>query len=186
MTRERWIATAFKLLLLEGPEVIRVDRLCTELKVTKGSFYWHFKDLDALKSAMVSHWRQVTRSELISSATAHGQSPRDLVLMLFETASLREPGDHAATAASIAIRHWAGADPAVRRDLADADNERLAFLTTQIRAAGWSGAEARSRASFLNAALIGLEQLAGEPAQTPTNLSGVIDAMLAPKAGSQA
>ncbi|WP_299869446.1 TetR/AcrR family transcriptional regulator [uncultured Hoeflea sp.] len=186
MTRERWIATAFELLLLEGPKVIRVDRLCTELTLTKGSFYWHFKDLAALKSAMVSHWRQVTRSELISSATADGQSPRDLVLKLFEAASLRQPGDHAATMASIAIRHWAGADPAVRRDLADADNERLAFLTTQIRAAGWSGAEARSRASFLNAALIGLEQLAGEPAQTPTNLSGVIDAMLAPKAGSQA
>jgi hypothetical protein len=60
----------------------------------------------------------------------------------------------------------------------DADNERLAFLTTQMRAAGLTGAEARSRAAFVYAALIGMEQLAGEPALTPSNMAGIIDAAL--------
>lgn len=180
LTRDHWIATAFEFLLLEGPKAIRVDRLCQELGVTKGSFYWHFKDLAALKSAMLGHGRQVTRRDLIASATANKQSPRESVLQMFEAALARRTGDDAAAAASIAMRHWASADPAIRRDLADADNERLAFLTTQVRATGWTGAEARSRASFLYATLIGLQQLAIEPAQTPTNLAEIIDAILTP------
>ncbi|MEQ8826695.1 MAG: hypothetical protein RIC82_02820, partial [Parvibaculum sp.] len=51
-------------------------------------------------------------------------------------------------------------------------------LTTQIRAAGITGGAARSRAPILYAALIGMEQLAGEPALTPADMEGVIDAIL--------
>lgn len=29
----------------DGLEALKVDRLCTRLGVTKGSFYWHFKDM---------------------------------------------------------------------------------------------------------------------------------------------
>jgi AcrR family transcriptional regulator len=186
LTREHWIKAAFQALLLDGPKAIRVDRLCSSLGVTKGSFYWHFEDLAALKNAMVSHWRLVARGDLIASATTDELTPRDLVIRLFEAAASRQPGDHSAAGASIALRHWAGADKSIQRELADADGERLAFLTTQVRAAGLTGAEARSRASFLYAALIGLEQLAGEPALTPVNIPGFIDAVFTNQAKPEA
>lgn len=178
LTPDDWIKTAFRLLADAGPRAIRVDLMCKALGVTKGSFYWHFDDLAALKAAMIERWRQAAARDLIASATQTELAPRDLIIGLFEEVRKRQAkgGELAETA----LRQWAGADPAVLKLVREADNERLAFLTTQMRAAGLTGGEARSRAAFVYAALIGMEQLAGEPALTPSNMAGIIDAALTP------
>jgi AcrR family transcriptional regulator len=178
LTPDDWIRTAFRLLSDAGPKAIRVDLMCQALGVTKGSFYWHFADLGALKAAMIERWRLAAARDLIVSATETELTPRDLIIGLFEEVRKRQAkgGELAETT----LRQWAGTDPAVRKLVRDADNERLAFLTTQMRAAGLTGAEARSRAAFVYAALIGMEQLAGEPALTPSNMAGIIDAALTP------
>lgn len=174
-----WIKAAFRLLTADGPMAIRVDRLCRELNVTKGSFYWHFKDLSALRAAMVSHWQQVATHDLITSLTAAELPPRALIIRLIEEVLDVPARDYGGAMAETAIRHWASGDEQVQAVVRDADAERLAFLTLQLRAAGLAGPEARSRASFLYAALIGMEQLAAEPALTPTNIAGFVDAVLA-------
>ena len=173
-----WITAAYRLLTADGPKAIRVDLLCRELGVTKGSFYWHFRDLAALKAAMVDHWQQVATHDLIESLTAAELSPRDLIVRLFTDVLNIPTRDYGGATAETAIRHWASGDTDVQAVVRDADAERLAFLALQLRAVGLPGAEARSRASFLYAALIGLEQLAAEPAMTPSNITGFVDAVL--------
>ena len=37
-------------------EMIKIDRLCKRLGVTKGSFYWHFTDLGAYLDAGMARW----------------------------------------------------------------------------------------------------------------------------------
>ena len=39
-----------------GPNALRLDRLCERLGVTKGSFYWHFADLPAYRTALIEAW----------------------------------------------------------------------------------------------------------------------------------
>ena len=51
-----WIQAGFALLTEGGPNALRVDRLCEHLGVTKGSFYWHFADLHAYRTALLEAW----------------------------------------------------------------------------------------------------------------------------------
>lgn len=183
LTPEDWIKAAFLLLTRDGPKAIRVDYLCRELKVTKGSFYWHFADLAALRAAMVGHWRRVATSDVIAAMSVPEKKPRDLLVELFEEVLNTPARDYGGAMTEAAIRHWAAGDEVVQAVVRDADAERLGFLTLQLRAAGLSGPEARSRASLLYAALIGLEQLAAEPTLPRLDIPGFIDAMLRPAAG---
>jgi len=40
-----WIQAGFSILAEGDPAALRVERLCERLRVTKGSFYWHFSVL---------------------------------------------------------------------------------------------------------------------------------------------
>jgi len=45
-----WIAAGFHTLANDGPKALQIKILAERLKATKGSFYWHFKDLPAFSS----------------------------------------------------------------------------------------------------------------------------------------
>ena len=45
-------------LLNGGPSAVRVEILARELRVSKGSFYWHFKNRKALMEALLREWEE--------------------------------------------------------------------------------------------------------------------------------
>ena len=49
---EDWVMAGFRALAADGPQAVRAETLARGLGATKGSFYWHFKDLAALHQAM--------------------------------------------------------------------------------------------------------------------------------------
>ena len=53
LSADDWIDAGFAVLADSGPNGLRVDALCDRLNVTKGSFYWHFTDMPAYRSALV-------------------------------------------------------------------------------------------------------------------------------------
>ena len=64
LTPQDWVQSAIVLLTDRGIDSVRVDVLAKILGVTRGSFYWHFKDRDdLLKSEM-----EVERTNWISIA----------------------------------------------------------------------------------------------------------------------
>ena len=182
LTRTDWIKAAFGLLAKAGPKAIRVDHLCRELGVTKGSFYWHFTDLAALRAAMAAQWRREATGDVIAAMTSAELSPRELYIRLFNHVLARHARNPGGPVTEAAMRHWAAGDAAVQAAVREAEAERLAFLTLQMRGAGLAGPEARSRAAFISASLIGLEQLAAEPALPRLDVPGFVDAMLTPAA----
>jgi len=66
LTRENWIDFALQKLTEEGIDNVSVAGLARELSVTKGSFYWHFKDRDDLLQAMLARWEE-TGSDVVFS-----------------------------------------------------------------------------------------------------------------------
>ena len=56
-----WITAGLELLADDGIGGVKIQRLCERLGVTKGSFYWHFTDLDAFLGAMAKHWEDGAR-----------------------------------------------------------------------------------------------------------------------------
>ena len=56
LEREDWLRAARLALLRGGVEAVRVEKLARDLDVTKGSFYWHFKDRDELLDLLLREW----------------------------------------------------------------------------------------------------------------------------------
>ena len=140
-----WADAALAELAAHGIDRVRVEVLATRLGVTKGSFYWHFKDRDALLAAMLERWRRRATLSLIERLDRAGAPP---VERLRELLRLPLRGDRAALAAEIelAIRLWGRGDPRAREALAEVDELRLRYIEQLLAQAGVSAKEARARA----------------------------------------
>src|SRR5258706_15046831 len=81
--REEWIAAGLRAIAPQGADAVRGERLAETLGVTKGSFYLHFKDRDALLAALLHALEMRTTNAI--NAQGEGQSggapprPRTLV-----------------------------------------------------------------------------------------------------------
>jgi AcrR family transcriptional regulator len=66
LTRADWIGAALDALAGSGLRAVAVEPLAEQLGATKGSFYWHFRDRNALLEAAVAQWEQSATDEPIS------------------------------------------------------------------------------------------------------------------------
>ena len=57
LDRHEWIEAAIELLAEQGVQGMRVELLAKNFGVTKGSFYWHFKDRQDLVDGVLATWR---------------------------------------------------------------------------------------------------------------------------------
>lgn len=56
LSRDSWLQRALEVVREEGVQNVRVERLARGLGVTKGSFYWHFRDFDELRDSILDYW----------------------------------------------------------------------------------------------------------------------------------
>ncbi|TCO57939.1 TetR/AcrR family transcriptional regulator [Actinocrispum wychmicini] len=121
--RGTWIEEGLRALAEGGPDAVRVDVLAKALGVTRGSFYWHFKDRGALLEALLDTWERMGADEVIARVEAEGADARDKVRLL----AARVPAT-ALMPVDLAVRAWARRDPAVAERLRRVDNRRMAYL----------------------------------------------------------
>lgn len=149
-----WLQSALSLLVYKSVDAVRIDVLAQQLKVTRGSFYWHFKDREDLLQRLLVRWRDETTEQVIDRFERRGAEPRELILELF---SLPFRGTAAREAASIelAIRAWARRDPMARQALDTVDAQRLSYIAQCLSSMGsLTIAESRSRAFALYGYLV--------------------------------
>jgi AcrR family transcriptional regulator len=149
-TRMHWIAAALAALDEGGIEAVRVEPLAVRLKVTKGSFYWHFTDRDELLAAMLQAWEELGTLAVIDTVDAHGGAPAQRLRTLWAIA--RRTGR---LQAEHAIRDWARRAPEVDVVVKRVDERRLEYLRTIFRALGCGGDELEARALLTYSLLIG-------------------------------
>lgn len=122
--RDAWIEAALKALASGGPEAIRIEALAARLGVSKGGFYWHFKDRPALLKEMLDAWEKSAVGDVIEEVESKSDEPRAKLQHLFELAS-------SATGllpVELALRDWARRDEGVARRLHRVDNRRMEYL----------------------------------------------------------
>ena len=114
LTPETWIDAATAVLVDQGIDSVRVDVLATQLKVTRGSFYWHFRDREDLLRRVLQTWSEHTTELLTRRLETARTDPRE---QLRDVISLPFRGRAAARAARIelAIRAWARRDDTARQ-----------------------------------------------------------------------
>jgi AcrR family transcriptional regulator len=123
LAREDWMKTARLALLHGGGEAVRVEPLARKLKVTKGSFYWHFRDLPDLRQALIEEWE--AEADLLTQALGQPEGVRQLIAVLTERVTASERGECPSDAA---IFRWAAVDPAIAQRVARAEAERVALI----------------------------------------------------------
>jgi AcrR family transcriptional regulator len=143
--RDEWLARALDILALEGQAKLRIEPLCTALGVTKGSFYWHFKDRDDFVRSLVEFWRDHFTAPVIEQITRMDGSTRDRLKSLMHTVS-----EGGLARYDVSIRAWAAQDPELVASMVKAvDKRRLAFVGSLFEEMGFDkeNAEMRARAS---------------------------------------
>ena len=122
--RSRWIDEGLRALAAGGPDAVRVEPLAKALGVTKGGFYWHFDDRQALLEEMLDAWERASVDEAIEQVEAEGGDARAGLGRLFALAS----SSQGVLTTDLAVRDWARRDPAVADRLRRVDNRRMDYL----------------------------------------------------------
>ena len=136
LSREDWIMAAFRALTKAGPQALKVEPLARSLKVSKGSFYWHFKGISALKTAMIAHWQAVATAEISAEVTRTEQAPRAaLSRLLVLTVSPRD-APYGGPETEAAIRDWGRYEAQVAEAMRAVDQQRVAFVAGLMRQYG--------------------------------------------------
>jgi AcrR family transcriptional regulator len=143
--RRRWIEEALRALAAGGPDAVRIEPLAKSLGVTRGGFYWHFEDRDALLREMLDTWERAATDEVIERVERKGGDARARVrragALTFSPHLL--PID-------LAVRNWSRRDPAVAERLRRVDNRRMGYLRELFGTfcSGEGEVEARSMLAF--------------------------------------
>lgn len=162
LTPDNWIDAATEVLVDHGIDHVRVDVLATQLGVTRGSFYWHFRDREDLLRRVLQAWRERATEQLTARLGKASPEPAE---QLRDVISLPFRGRAATRAARIelAIRAWARRDAMARQAVDEADASRIGYIAQIFSALGFTLGQARSRAHVIYAYVVG-ESLIGTPA----------------------
>lgn len=156
LTPVDWIKIGFQSLTRDGPESLKAEKLARLIGSSKGSFYWHFKDVPEFKSRMLDHWIDQAYSA-VTQELDDGLDPETQLYRLMELAA-RTPEEYGGKQAEPAIRAWARADPMVAAAVAEIDQKRIGFLAYLLAD---SGKEHEVSAPLIYAAYVGYLSLAG-------------------------
>jgi AcrR family transcriptional regulator len=159
LTVDDWVAAGFEILAEDGIAALKIDRLCSRLKVTKGSFYWHFSDIAGYRAALIAAWGELRDEDRSHFADMPDAGPRDrLSQMMSALASTRH------WTLERAMREWARTDDAVAASVRAADQRVLDAVRRAFLDYGFDEEDADLRANATFAAGIGFLHLSG---QTP-------------------
>ncbi|HEX9526872.1 MAG TPA: TetR/AcrR family transcriptional regulator [Streptosporangiaceae bacterium] len=121
--RGAWVGAALQALAAGGPDAVRVEALAVRLGVSKGGFYWHFTDRQALLEEMLDAWEKAWTEDLIARVESQPGDPRAKLQQLFELVS----SPHG-LAVELAVRDWSRRDNDVAERLRRVDNRRIGYL----------------------------------------------------------
>jgi AcrR family transcriptional regulator len=137
-----WVRAALEIMASEGIGGVRIPRLCERLGVTKGSFYWHFADLDAFLAAIADQWEA-------------GEGTFRLDHELSIDALVGAFVDHRLSRLERAMRDWARTDERAKSAIRASDERAFAKLVTVFESLGFDHADADVRAKVLFYAGVG-------------------------------
>jgi AcrR family transcriptional regulator len=169
-----WIDAASVAIVEGGVGAVAVEPLAQRLGVTKGSFYWHFANRDALLQAALARWEQ-EGTEAIIAELDQIADPRHRLETLITGAFAGLPPVAGVPASEIVTNHAfdlavadAADDPIAGPVLRRVSERRVDYLDDCFRALGYPPHEARYRALLGYAAFVGTLRLVREaPSRLP-------------------
>lgn len=125
-TPKSWIDAGLTALKKVGAEGLKAETLARDLGTTKGSFYWHFKDVPAYQSAVLATWADAAQARF------------DAVVAATDTplGQLRALSAYHPSPLDRAVRGWAVHDKAARKAVSGLDRHITATITDLLATQG--------------------------------------------------
>jgi AcrR family transcriptional regulator len=140
-----WLDAARTLLIQEGVEAVKIGRIAKECGVTRGGFYWRFKDRSELLDALLDEWRTSNTAPLLAALAGPGTPAkrfRAAASLWIEEQDFDPHFDRA-------VRNWALAAPEVAATVHKIDEERIDGFAALFRDAGHESDEALVRSRIV-------------------------------------
>lgn len=148
LTKSDWIRQGLLTLATQGHGALKAGPMAAELKVSRGSFYWHFVDIADFRAQLLAGWQESMTDQVIRDLEAEAAEPdrlKPLMRRAFQSERSLER----------AIRSWAAQDEAVAVVVAAVDAQRIAYIADLLAAAGVPPTRALHRTTFLYWAYLG-------------------------------
>ena len=174
-TRSDWLQAGFTAVADDGPNGLRIDRLCRRLGVSKGSFHHHFAGAGDFKRALLDAYETLVVEALNdaieqTAAITPQQSLAGLTAAITSTQSFYRPE------LEVAMRAWAFSDYQVRAVQERVDRRRLESLEGI-----WSRIlddPAAVHTAALLPYLVGIGASLVQPPTPPDQLRGIYELLL--------
>ena len=147
LTKSDWIDHGLRTLANDGPNALKVGPMSATLKVSRGSFYWHFRDIADFRSQILRSWQERMTDQVIQEVA--GKAEPDRLRHLLRRALVEKPR------LDRAVRSWAAEDEDVATIVASVDARRVAYIAKLLVAAGVESRRALPRAAFMYWAYLG-------------------------------
>ena len=148
LSAQDWLDQGLRTLARSGFTALKAEPLAKAMGVSRGSFYWHFADIGAYRTAILKHWREVAAEQIIANLEAASKDDNPLLLLLRRSFSSKP-------ALESAVRTWATLDPAARSAVQATDRRRLSYVESLFERSGVSPGVARARAQIFYWAFLG-------------------------------
>lgn len=141
-----WVNAGLNALAKFGFAALKADTLASRLRVSRGSFYWHFPHVAAFHQAILSRWRQIALESMLDKVGGDADDRLQMALTRAFSTDLETER---------AVRAWATFDEQANSAAEEVDEERIRHLRDLLVEAGVPGKAAETRARFMNWAYLG-------------------------------
>ncbi len=148
LAKDDWLTHGLRTLAKDGANALKVGPMATKLKVSRGSFYWHFRDIADFRTQLLRSWQERSTEQVIRDLDARKAEPDRLRQFMKRAFAARRDLDRA-------VRSWAADDEEAARIVASVDARRVAYIAKMLVGAGVESRQALGRAAFLYWAYLG-------------------------------
>ncbi|MXZ15379.1 MAG: TetR/AcrR family transcriptional regulator [Acidimicrobiales bacterium] len=130
LSADDWVTAALEVLVSDGISAVKILPLAKRLGVTRGSFYWHFENHEALLNRLLEVWEETNSGSIIRAATLEGSIVDRYVALMrcwlgFERFDPR---------LEVAVRNWGRSNPELWQKLRATDERRVGACVEMLAA----------------------------------------------------
>ena len=167
LTRDNWLDEAFKAVVAGGFDNVKVLAIAEKLKVTRGSFYWHFTDHADLVGSLLMRWN-LSQLELDEKLKSHRSDDPIQDLEFVVDAAFNQAGSELENLLfEQALRALSHLHAGAAQLLVEVDAERINLFESKFLAIVKDKAKARDLAALLYLAIVGGYQALSRPVNPP-------------------
>lgn len=191
LTRDDWLDAAHGAVVEGGFDQLRVLQIAKALRVSRGSFYWHFAGQGELQAELLERWRRQQFAADAALKTESAADPRQDLAHVLETALAQIGPKMEHMRFELALRGLGRRDQAVAQMLAEVDALRLSLFEHKFLQLTGDARTATDLAALFYLAVVGCYQALSRPANPPQLkdflqrliTTYLIEQQAAPKAG---